>query len=56
VVSAAGGVEMRWELSELLSPQQQLAASLPHIAWDDAVPPILSFYSFAAATLHPAST
>jgi hypothetical protein len=54
--AAPAGVELRWELSELLSPQQQLAASLPHIAWDDAVPPILSFYSFAAATLHPAST
>jgi hypothetical protein len=28
---------------------QAVARQLPHLEWNDALPPILSFYSFAAA-------
>jgi hypothetical protein len=27
-----------------------VAAQLPHLKWNDAVPPIASFYSYAAVT------
>lgn len=36
-----------WSLHRLLSPQQQVAAQLPHEGWNQEVPPILSFYSYA---------
>jgi hypothetical protein len=44
-----------WRLAELLGPREMVARVLPHLAWQDKVPPILSFYSYAAAELTPAA-
>jgi hypothetical protein len=41
----------RWRLTELLSPRAMAARMLPHEPWRDAAPPLLSFYSYAAAEL-----
>ena len=38
-----------WLLAGLWSPREMVAAQLPHLAWSDALPPILSFYSYAEA-------
>lgn len=38
-----------WLLHGLWSPREMVAAQLPHLAWSDALPPILSFYSYAEA-------
>jgi hypothetical protein len=38
---------VRW----LLLLPQAVARQLPHLEWDDSLPPILSFYSYAAAEL-----
>jgi hypothetical protein len=35
-------------LAQFLTPQQMVALQLPHLQWNAAVPPMLSFYSFAA--------
>jgi hypothetical protein len=32
-----------------MGPKEAVIRFLPHLAWDDEVPPILSFYSFASA-------
>ncbi|PRW33609.1 S-adenosyl-L-methionine-dependent methyltransferase [Chlorella sorokiniana] len=37
-----------WRLARLWSPQQMVAAQLPHLRWSDEQPPICPFYSFAA--------
>lgn len=47
-VTAAASGRKRLEVSKFLSPKAMLAEQLPHLKWSDAVPPILSFYSFAA--------
>ncbi|KAK9847030.1 hypothetical protein WJX84_012320 [Apatococcus fuscideae] len=36
-----------WDLSMLLSPRDMVASILPHLTWQDSVPPTLAFYSFA---------
>lgn len=35
----------------MLALLQAVACQLPHLEWNDAIPPILSFYSYAAAEL-----
>jgi hypothetical protein len=40
-----------WVLQSFVTPQQQLEMNLPHLRWDPVTPPILSFYSYAAAVL-----
>jgi hypothetical protein len=42
-----------WRLTELLSPRAMAARMLPHEPWREEAPPILSFYSYAAAELMP---
>lgn len=37
-----------FKLLQFLSPRDMVAAQLPHLQWSDTLPPILSFYSFAA--------
>ncbi|KAK9828813.1 hypothetical protein WJX72_002206 [[Myrmecia] bisecta] len=39
-----------FDLSELLGPREMAAHMLPHLVWDQEVPPILSFFSFAEGT------
>lgn len=55
VAAPAGGSDSSscgakvWRVDGYLSPQDMVAQQLPHLTWDDALPPILSFYSFATA-------
>lgn len=44
----AGRGSKGFEVSEYLGPKEMVAQQLPHLKWHDDVPPILSFYSFAA--------
>lgn len=37
-----------FKLVQFMTPQEMAAAQLPHLQWDDKLPPMLSFYSFAA--------
>lgn len=48
MVSASGNTNKEFKLAEFLGPRQMAEQQLPHLQWDDKVPPILSFYSFAA--------
>jgi hypothetical protein len=36
------------KLVQFLTPQEMVAAQLPHLQWSSEVPPMLLFYSFAA--------
>jgi len=45
---AASGSSKCYKLLEYLDPQDMMSRQLPHLQWDDDVPPILSFYSYAA--------
>jgi hypothetical protein len=38
-----------WCVTDFMSPEDAVGRQLPHVKWDDAVPPILSFYSYASA-------
>jgi hypothetical protein len=40
-----------WRLSELLGPRDMADRMLPHLAWREDPPPLLAFYSYAAAEL-----
>jgi hypothetical protein len=40
--------QRQYKLVQFLTPQEMVAAQLPHLKWDAKVPPMLSFYSFAA--------
>ncbi|KAL4419924.1 hypothetical protein ABPG75_007022 [Micractinium tetrahymenae] len=41
---------LNWHLGRLWSPREMAAAQLPHERWNEALPPILSFYSYAECT------
>lgn len=43
------GVKLCWEVVDYLGPKEMVSQQLPHLTWDDELPPILSFYSFASA-------
>lgn len=45
----AGG--RRWALRACLGPRELAAARLPHLAWSDAAPPVLAFYSCVEAAV-----
>lgn len=47
--AGGAGVKLRWEVVDYLGPKEMVSQQLPHLAWDDELPPILSFYSFASA-------
>jgi hypothetical protein len=40
--------QRQYKLVQFLTPQEMVAAQLPHLKWDAKLPPMLSFYSFAA--------
>eukprot|EP00775_Hariotina_reticulata_P011525 gene11525-11668_t len=44
----ATGSSKGYKLLEYLDPKDIMAKQLPHLQWDDNLPPILSFYSYAA--------
>lgn len=41
------------QLVQYITPKEMVAQQLPRLSWDDDVPPILSFYSFAVAKVAP---
>lgn len=43
----------KWRVTDFLGPREMVAQQLPHLTYDDALPPILSFYSFATAEVVP---
>jgi hypothetical protein len=49
--AAAGAAQQQhrqYKLVQFLTPKEMVAAQLPHLQWNGRVPPMLSFYSFAA--------
>jgi hypothetical protein len=48
---AGSGAGLGWRVTDFMGPRDAVGRQLPHAKWDDAVPPILSFYSFASAEM-----
>ncbi|KAL6747756.1 S-adenosyl-L-methionine-dependent methyltransferase [Haematococcus lacustris] len=46
-----GGAGKALQLTEYMGPRQMVAQQLPHLAWNDEVPPIAAFYSYAQAAM-----
>lgn len=49
VPATDGPVKNGLRLTEYLSPKDMTAQQLPHLEWNDRVPPIAAFYSYASA-------